>query len=82
MRDIGLDMKRYSLDHKTNNYGYKLIDLCRIIWLFIGNGRFDKDAGIGFNICRNASFVEYCILYPRLFVRRHRFNVHEFCHLF
>ena len=79
-RDIGIDMSRYSEAHKTNNYGYKLIDLCIIIWLFIGYGRFGKD--IGFNMSINASFVVYCILFSRRIVRLHRFNVHEFCHLF
>ena len=82
MRDIGLDMNRYSQDNKTNNYDYKLIDLCKILGLFIVNGRCGRDACIGHNTCKNASLVYCCILSPRLFVRVHRFCVHEFCPLF
>ena len=40
---IGINKHRVSLDTKTNNNGYKLIDICRNNNLYILNGRFGKE---------------------------------------
>ena len=62
LRDNGFDTNRYSQDSKTNNYGYKLINFCKNLGIFIVNGRFGSDNYIGHNTCKNSSLVDYYII--------------------
>ena len=41
--DRGFDLKRYSEDKRTNNYGHKLIDMCKSLGILIANGRLYND---------------------------------------
>ena len=53
--------KRVSEDSKSNNNGYKLIDICRNNNLFILNGRFGKDKSLGKFTFRDQSLIDYTI---------------------
>ena len=35
----GIDLERFSQDKNTNNAGYRLVDICKNLSLFIANGR-------------------------------------------
>ena len=58
---IGINKHRVSLDTKTNNNGYKLIDICRNNNLYILNGRFGRDKTEGKLTFRNQSLIDYTI---------------------
>ena len=57
--------ERVSDDHRMNNHGYKLIELCRNQDLRIVNGRFGPSSAC--NTCKNASVVDYMIVSTDLF---------------
>ena len=52
-------MERFSQDRKINNYGHRLIELCRSFDIHICNGRVGKDAYIGKKTSKDASVVDY-----------------------
>ncbi len=57
-------LKRLSKDTHMNNYGYRLLDLCRSHSLFIVNGRVGHDRYVGDYTCIkgvNHHVVDYCI---------------------
>ena len=58
---IGINKQRVSLDTKTNNNGYKLIDLCRNNNLYILTGLFGRDKTEGKLTFRNQSLIDYTI---------------------
>ena len=67
--EFGIPKSRYSRDIKTNNYGHRLIDMCKNIGLVIVNGRSGKDALIGKLTCKDASLVDYVLATPRILTR-------------
>ena len=78
----GYDLDRYSKDQSRNNYGYRLIDMCKSLRVLILNGRLSNDKYVGKFTCRNASVVDYIIVSPMLFSQVLYFNVAEFCELY
>ena len=58
---LNINQNRVSQDMKTNNNGYKLIDICRNNNLFILNGRFGKDKNLGKFTFRDQSLIDYTI---------------------
>ena len=52
---------RKSLDVHRNNYGSKLLDLCKHTNLFVANGRIGSDKSVGNFTCKNVSVIDYCI---------------------
>ena len=61
---IGCNMtpKRVTSDkHRVNNYGQRLIQLCKVNKLLILNGRTGRDKTIGRNTCNNRSVVDYVL---------------------
>ena len=42
-----VELKRCSSDSCTNNYGYRLVDMCKNMGVVIVNGRFGADRGVG-----------------------------------
>lgn len=61
MEKYGLHISRTSQDRKKNTHGYKLIDVCKNYNLFVLNGIFGKDKGIGKMTFRNISVIDYKI---------------------
>ena len=52
---------------RHNNYGAKLIEMCKRCAMFIANGRLFKDQNIGRMTCKESSLVDYLILAPETF---------------
>ena len=80
--DRGFDLKRYSEDNRTNNYGHRLIELCKNLGILIVNGRLSNDRKKGKLTCRQASVVDYIICSPVLYSNIVFFDVVEFNPLF
>ena len=47
LEPYNIAITRQSHDKHTNNHGYKLIDICKNNNIFILNGRFGNDRGMG-----------------------------------
>ena len=58
LEHTGVDLTRYSKDNSANNFGYKLLDLCKNLNVYITNGRFGVDKGIGNLTCKGVSIVD------------------------
>ncbi|MEW8548196.1 MAG: reverse transcriptase family protein, partial [Candidatus Thiodiazotropha sp.] len=58
---LNINKHRASQDVKTNNNGYRLIDICRNNNLFILNGRFGNDKNVGKLTFRDQSLIDYTI---------------------
>lgn len=78
MLDYGIPEKRISMDVKTNNYGYRLIDMLKHLGMVIINGRCGKDAFVGKLTCKDKSVVDYAIASPWLLPQVTQFEVLEF----
>jgi hypothetical protein len=66
------------MDTKTNNYGHKLVDMCKNIGLIIVNGRCGKDAHIGKLTCKDASLIDYVLASPRIITCIYDFDILPF----
>ncbi|CAC5414121.1 unnamed protein product [Mytilus coruscus] len=75
---FGININRASLDKSVDNYGNRLLQLCKSLELFIANGRLGKDSGIGALTCKEATVVDYCILSPELFTHVCEFKILPF----
>ena len=53
LESLGIDTTSYNLDLSVNNYGNRLLQLCKSLELLIANGRLGKDQGIGALTCKN-----------------------------
>jgi exonuclease III len=76
--EFGIPKHRYSMDTKTNNYGHKLVDMCKNIGLIIVNGRCGKDAHIGKLTCKDASLIDYVLASPRIITCIYDFDILPF----
>ncbi|CAG2225518.1 C1QL [Mytilus edulis] len=75
----GIPLERYSEDKIiVNNYGRKLIELCKRCSLCFANGRLHQDKFIGKNTCKDASLVDYLILSPDMFDLVMEFEIFDF----
>ena len=75
---LGFSSERHSEDHYCNNYGRRLIDICKSFDVHIANGRIDKDAYTGKTTCKGVSVVDYVLLSPELFPSISYFEVLPF----
>ena len=64
--ELDIPVDRFSLDTCCNNYGYRLIDLCKSFDLHIANGRCGNDKFIGNFTTTKNSCVDYVLMSPRL----------------
>lgn len=71
-------LTRNNKDHCTNNYGYKLIDFCKLNSLYIIIGRTKGDI-YGSPTCRETSCVDYFICSLELLYFVNSMHVHDFC---
>ena len=79
MEDLDISTLRYSEDKcKIDNYGKRLLSLCKSLDIHKANGRLGKDNKVGSVTCKNTSFVDYCILSPELFSQVVNFEVLPF----
>ena len=63
----GVQVQRRSQDRKTNNNGFKLLEICKNINLFIVNGRIGKDKTIDKLTFRDISLIDYTICSVEMF---------------
>lgn len=82
LEKLCIPLERVSKDVKTNNTGYWLIDICKNNNLFIVNGRFGKDKGIGSATFRDKSVIDYTICTAESFDFLNEFEVVELDTLF
>ena len=75
-------LERSSQDKKTNNNGFKLLDICKNNNLFIVNGRVGKDKNLGKLTFRDTSLIDYVLSSVELFPFIHDFEVIELDPLF
>ena len=75
----GISLARYSRDNVANNSGYKIIEMCKDLGVFIVNARLGSDYGIGKYTCKNASVVDYILMSPKLLTKVLKFNVSPCC---
>ena len=79
LEDIGIITLRYSEDKcKVNNYGKRLLSLCKSLDIHFANGRLGKDNKVGSVTCKNTSVVDYCLLSQELFTHVINFEVLPF----
>ena len=78
LKELGFPLSRHSMDKKVNNYGRKLVSLCRNFGLLIGNGRLGRDAFIGKFTSNGVSVIDYILASPCLFPKIHDFYVVPF----
>ena len=81
LEQIGVNLKRNSMDKNKNNFGNLFLQFCRQNSLFIFNGRINGDLDGKFT-CRNSSVVDYFIGSTDLMNYVLSFNVGEFSSLF
>ena len=75
-------LERSSQDKKTNNNGFKLLEICKNNNLFIVNGRVGKDKNLGQLTFRNTSLIDYVLSSVELFPFMQDFEVVELDTLF
>ena len=67
---------------RTNNYGHKLLEVCKRNTLYIANSRIGSDSNIGERTCKYATVVDYLILSSNLFSLITNFEINEFVPLY
>ena len=79
LEDLGITTARHSTDKsKIDNYGSRLLSLCKSFDIHIANGRLFKDKGVGAATCKNSTVVDYCIMSPELFSYVSNFEILSF----
>ena len=67
---------------RPNNYGHKLLELCKNNNLYIMNSRIGSDRNIGEKTCKDSSVVDYLILSSNMFPIITKFEIEEFLPLY
>ena len=75
--ELGHRLNRKSQDDTINNYGYRMLEMCKNIGVYILNGRMGKDTE-GSTTCDNTSLVDYILASPKLFPHIVDFEVQTF----
>ena len=76
---LGFCLDRFSQDASNiNNYGNRLLDMCKFSNLFIVNGRYGADAYIGKNTCVTGSVLDYLLISDSLFPKLKSFEILDF----
>lgn len=75
LENLRVPLERSSRDPKTNSTGYWLIETCKNNNLFIVNGRFGKDRGIGATTFRDKSLIDYTLCTAESFEIMNDFEV-------
>ena len=75
--ELGFSLNRNSQDKNVNNYGFRLVELCKNTGVCMLNGRVSKDC-IGNTTCDNKSVVDYIMCSPKLFPFVNKFEIEVF----
>ena len=76
--DLGFPTERHSSDLQLNNYGKRLLEMCKSFNLCIANGRLGSDRFLGSTTCKGCSVIDYAILSPLLFTSVQHFQILPF----
>ena len=75
----GISSVRHNMDKSpVDNYGKRLLNLCKSLDIHIINGRVGNDRNIGNFTCKGSTVVDYCIASPELFNKFLEFEVLPF----
>ena len=61
-----------------NNYGKRLLEVCKSFNLSIANGRLGRDKSLDKKPCKGSSVIDYVILSPLLFIAVKDFEILPF----
>lgn len=79
IRDLGFPTERHNSDHaQVNNYGKRLLEVCKSFNLCIANSRLGKDKFLGNKTCKGTSVIDYVIMSPLLFTAVKDFEILPF----
>ena len=70
---------RVNQDKTRNNFGYKLVETCKVNNMLIANGRLGDDKGVGMVTSKSVSTIDYLIASPQCFNNIENFQVLPFC---
>ena len=73
-----ISLHRSNGDDICNNYGYRFVDFCKNMGLYIANGRCGEDCNIGKTTCKGTSLVDYIVISHDLFSIVKMFVVDDF----
>ena len=76
--DLGFPTKRHNSDTQSNNYGKRLLEVCKSFNLCIANGRLGSDKFLGNKTCKGSSVIDYAIMSPLLFTSVKEFEILPF----
>ena len=79
--ELGHNLNRLSSDKICNNYGYRLIDMCKYLGLLIANGRCGKDGINSRTTCSDVSTIDLVICTPDILCKIVEFEIMPFCNL-
>ena len=74
--DLGFPTERQDL--QLNNYGKRLLEMCKSFRLCIANGRLGSDRFLGSKTCKGYSVIDFAILSPLLFFSVQHFQILSF----
>ena len=77
-----IQVNRVSKDRKTNNSGYKLVDICKNNNMYMLNGRYGQDARKGDFTFRDQSAIDYSITSNKGFTILTDFKIHELVRIY
>ena len=63
---------------QPNNYGFKLLNLCKKLKIYIANSRIGLDKRIGKRPCKNTSVIDYFLMSSKLFSLVKEFEIQDF----
>ena len=76
IEELGFPVGRhYSDNSQIDNYGRRLLEVCRSFNLYIANGRLGSDKFLGSKTCKASTVVDYAILSPLLFTAVKEFQI-------
>lgn len=79
IEDLGFSPYRYNSDNtQIDNYGKRLLEMCRSFNVYIANGRLGGDKFLGNKTCKASTVVDYALLSPLLFTLVNDFKVLPF----
>ena len=77
-----IPLDRDSADNTVNNYGYRLLEVCKNNNIFILNGRLDTDHSQPSLTCKNSSITDFFLSSAHVLPNIADFYVHEFSSLY
>ncbi|KAK6181790.1 hypothetical protein SNE40_009575 [Patella caerulea] len=75
-------LQRYNQDKTVNSYGERLIGLCKNLGIYVVNGRFGSEKGIGSFTCDGRSVVDYVCCSPKVMGNIIEFEICDYNALF